>query len=149
MGNGYILDSGVLIGLSKHPHIGLRDELQQMKRKGIRLVTIKEVFAECRTVPLSLVQELGVLVERTEKVAGTAEQLKALEAFQSGGGLSRADRAIIEHAIARRMDILTTDGSMKRRSYREFLKRLDRMSDAKLPSWHLPEIQIVRAHPHS
>jgi len=47
------------------------------------------------------------------------------------------------------MDILTTDNSMKERSYREFLRRLDRMPDMKLPSWRLPEIEVVRAYPYS
>jgi hypothetical protein len=147
--NGFVVDSGVLIGLAKHPYIGLRDQLEQMRRRGVRLVTIKEVFTECKTVPLTLVQQLGLLVERSEQPAGTREQLRTLEAFQGGEGPSRADRSVFAHAIARSMDILTTDNSMKERSYREFLRRLDRMPDMKLPAWRLPEIEVVRAYPHS
>ncbi|HET7442911.1 MAG TPA: hypothetical protein VFJ47_16535 [Terriglobales bacterium] len=110
-------------------------------------MTINDVFAECRNVPLSTVQELHVLVERAARPQGTPDQLRLLEAFQSGAGeLTRADRSLVGHAIARNMDILTTDGSMKVRSYREFLQRLDRLSDANLPHWHLPNIEVVRGH---
>ena len=145
--NGYVLDSGILISIAKHPQSALREKLDDLHRRGVRLVTINDVFAECRNVPLATVQQLNVLVERTARPQGTPDQLKLLESFQGGAGqLTRADRTLVGHAIARNMDILTTDASMKERSYREFLQRLDRMSDAKLPHWHLPHIEVVRGH---
>ena len=144
---GYVLDSGILISIAKYPHSSLRDRLDDLHRRGVRLVTINDVFIECRNVPLTSVQQLHVLVERTARPPGTPDQLRLLDSFQAGTvQLTRADRSIVAHAIARNMDILTTDASMKERSYREFLKRLDRMPDARLPHWHLPNIEVVRGH---
>jgi hypothetical protein len=67
---GYVLDSGVLISIAKYPHSALREKLDELHRKGIRLATIREVFTECHTVPLTTVQQLHVLVERTERPHG-------------------------------------------------------------------------------
>jgi hypothetical protein len=144
---GYILDSGILISIAKHPQSSLREQLDVLQQRGVRLVTINDVFAECRDVPLTTVQELNVLVERTERPQGSPEQLRLLDSFQAGtGDLTRADRSLVGHAIARHMDILTTDASMKERSFREFLSRLNRVPDAKLPHWYLPNIEVVRGH---
>jgi hypothetical protein len=38
-------------------------------------VTIGEVFTECRRVPLAIVQDLHVMVERTEQPHGTRRRL--------------------------------------------------------------------------
>lgn len=144
---GYVLDSGVLISIAKYPHGALSEKLDNLHRQGVGLVTLNDIFAECRTVPLTTVQQLHVLVERTERPQGTPEQLSLLESFQAGAGqLTRADRTLVGHAIARRMDILTTDASMKERSYREFLLRLTRIPDIRLPHWYLPSIEVVKGH---
>jgi hypothetical protein len=58
--------------------------------------------------------------------------------------LARADRAVVGHAIVNRYDIVTTDGAMKERSFREFLRRLGRLPDQRLPAWYIPEIIVVR-----
>ena len=46
------------------------------------------------------------------------------------------EHGIVAHAIAGEYDIVTTDWRM--RSYKEFLTRLDRTADNKLPLWPLP-----------
>jgi hypothetical protein len=143
---GYVLDSGVLISIAKYRHSSLREKLEELHRRAVRLVTIREVFAECLTVHYTIVHEMHVMVERTERPHGTPDQLRLLDSFQGGGAVTRADRSIVGHAIARSMNILTTDASLKEHSYAEFLKRLERMKDARLPPWHLPNIEVVRGH---
>jgi len=81
---GYVLDSGVLISIAKYPQSSLREKLDELYSRGVRLVTINDVFAECHDVPLSTVQDLHLLVERTERPQGTPEQLSLLESFQAG-----------------------------------------------------------------
>src|SRR5579864_4479016 len=81
---GYVLDSGVLISLAKYPYTGLREKIEELHRRAARLVTIKEVFAECVTVPLSVVQQFHMLVEPTQRPHGSAEQFRLLDSFQAG-----------------------------------------------------------------
>jgi hypothetical protein len=145
---GLIVDSGVLHGLAKEhaPHAPLADHL---KREGTRLVTIREVMAECIDVPMAVLQHLNILVEPTRTPSGSQT---LLDAFSSGprtvpwsvDPLPRADRAVVGHAIAARYDIVTTDGAMKDRSFREFLRRLERLPDTRLPAWYIPKIVILR-----
>jgi hypothetical protein len=148
MRNGIILDAGVLQGLAKErpPNTPLTDRL---RKEATRLVTIREVTAECIDVPSMVLQKLNILIEPT-RTPLTSTGL--LDAFSSGArtvpwsidALPRADRAVVGHAIAGRYDIMTTDGAMKDRSFREFLRRLERLPDAKLPLWFIPEIIVVR-----
>jgi len=139
MAVGYILDAGVLQGLAKEraPNTPLGDRLHSERQAGRRLVTIREVMAECLDVPYSLLDALGILVEPT---ASLAECSELLDRFGQ-----KADKHVVAHAIARRLDILTTDGAMKTRSYREMLRDLERMPDDRLPGWFLsfPYIEIV------
>ena len=145
---GLIIDAGVLQGLAKEhaPHTPFADHL---RREGTRLVTIREVAAECIDVPVAVLQRLNILIEPTRTPPGSQT---LLDAFSSGprkvpwsdDPLPRADRAIVGHAIAARYDIVTTDGAMKDRSFREFLRRLERLPDARLPAWYLPKIVILR-----
>lgn len=147
MSRDYLLDAGVLqgIALGKSPNTPLSDRL---RRANARLVTIREVMAECMNVSYRQLDDLGVLVEPTRKPYGGEE---LLDAFSAGPrdvwwrtDLERADRAVVGHAIASRYDILTTDRRMKERSYQEFFRRLTRLPDSKLPGWHLPEIIVVQ-----
>jgi hypothetical protein len=148
MRHGLILDAGVLQGLAKEqpPNTPLTDRL---RTEATRLVTIREVTAECIDVPVTILQRLNILVEPTRIPPGP---LALLDAFSSGprtvpwsvDALPRADRAVVGHAIAGRYDIVTTDGAMKDRSFREFLRRLERLPDAKLPAWYIPEIVVLR-----
>jgi len=145
---GFILDAGVLQGIAKErrPNTPLIDRL---RREPGRFVTIKEVTAECIDVHYTVLQNLNIFVEPTRTPMG---QRGLLDAFSSGprdvswslDQLSRADRAVVGHAIAGHFDIFTTDGAMKARSFREFLRRLERLPDAHLPSWYIPEIFVVR-----
>ena len=110
---------------------------------------IREVTAECINVPFTVLQRLNVQVEPTRMPVGPTS---LLDAFSSGprtvpwsvDALSRADRALIGHAIAGHYDVVTTDAAMKDRSLREFLRRLEKLPDAKLPAWYIPQIMIVR-----
>jgi len=148
MRRGLVLDAGVLQGLAKEqrPNTPLTDRL---RLEAIRLVTIREVVAECIDVPVSVLHRLSVLVEPTRVPPGPTT---LLDAFSSGprtvpwmvGALARADRAVVGHAIAGHYDIVTTDGAMKDRSFREFLRRLGRLPDQRLPAWYIPEIIVVR-----
>jgi hypothetical protein len=148
MRHGIILDAGVLQGLAKEhpPHTPLTARLRQA---ATRLVTIREVTAECIDVPFMVLQTLNILLEPTRTPPGSP---RLLEAFAAGArrvpwsleALPRADRAVVGHAIAGRYDIMTTDGAMKDRSFREFLRRLAQLPDAQLPGWFLPEIIVVR-----
>jgi hypothetical protein len=148
MRNGIILDAGVLQGLAKErpPITSLSDRL---RKEATRLVTISEVIAECIDVPLMVLQKLHILIEPT-RIPPASSGL--LDAFSAGArsvrwsiaALPRADRAVVGHAIAGRYDIMTTDGTMKDRSFREFLRRLERLPDARLPLWSIPEIIVVR-----
>jgi len=141
--NGYVLDSGVLIRLAKDSSNAVRDSLEKLQHTGVRLVTIKEVCQECRTVPVKVLSDLHILVEPTQTPAGDLKQIRMLDAFQAGPGLTRADRAVVGHAIAERLDIMTTDWNMKQRSFKEFLKRLDRLPDSRLPLWYIPTIEVL------
>jgi len=148
MRNGLILDAGVLQGIAKErsPNTPLTDRL---RREPGKLVTIREVIAECIDVSYTVLQDLNILVEPTRAPTGPRG---LLDAFSSGARdvpwsidqISRADRAVVSHAIAGRLDILTTDGAMKDRSFREFLRRLGRLRDDQLPPWYIPEIIVVR-----
>jgi hypothetical protein len=148
MALGHTPDAGVLQQLSKErpPNNPLRDLL---KKLGGRQVTIREVTAECISVSYLVLQELKIYIEPTKTPTGYDKLLDAFssgarDVFWSSEQLKRADRAVIGHAIANRLDVLTTDGAMKARSLREFLRRMDHMPDAKLPSWYIPEITVVR-----
>jgi hypothetical protein len=77
----------------------------------------------------------------------TDKMLSLLDSFQ--GGANRADKALFAHAVARQMDVLTTDGGMKKRSLKELFIRLQRLQDSQLPSWYIPEIEVVRGNLHS
>jgi hypothetical protein len=140
----YILDSGVFISLAREHRPGLREHLKTLGK----LVTIKEVCTECRNVlPVRILSDLGVHIEPTQKPGGDYEQLTLLDSFQAGvGDITRADRALIGHAIARGLDVLTTDARMRYNSYREFLRRLDRLKDARLPLWYIPHIEVLRGY---
>jgi len=139
----YIVDSGVFISLTREHRPGLREYLKSLGK----LITIKEVCAECRNVPVQLLSDLGVIVEPTQTPGGDYDQLTLLDSFQAGvGDITRADRALIGHAIARGLDVLTTDSRMRYNSYREFLRRLDRLSDTRLPLWYIPHIEVLRGY---
>src|SRR6267142_1251974 len=119
MRNGYILDAGVLQGVTKErePNTPLTDRLRREKFN--RLVTIKEVTDECIDVPWVVLRDLRIWVERTRTPPGPAN---ILDAFSSSprdvwwrDQLPRADRAVIGHAIAGCFDVMTTDRRMKPR----------------------------------
>jgi hypothetical protein len=78
--------------LAKYPYTGLREKIEELHRRAARLVTIKEVFAECVTVPLSVVQQFHVLVEPTQRPHGSAEQLRLFRP-EILGGIFRLRRA--------------------------------------------------------
>lgn len=149
MRSGLILDSGVLQGLAKErpPVTLIADRLRQEQSR--RLVTIREVTAECIDVHFEVLSRLNVLIEPTRSPSG---MLGLLDAFSSGPRvvpwsldlLPRADRAVVGHAIACSYDIVTTDAKMRDKSFREFLKRLDGLPEAKIPRWRIPEIIVVR-----
>jgi hypothetical protein len=91
---------------------------------------------------------MHVLVEPS---LGPPDPQGLLQAFSAGKrdlswveDLPRADRAVVAHAIARRFAIVTTDAAMKETSFKEFLKRLERTQDAKLPPWRLPSSLIAK-----
>jgi hypothetical protein len=139
----YVLDSGVLISLARKHRPGFQEYLKTLGK----LVTIKEVCAESRNVPVRILSDLGIIIEPTQTPGGDYEQLTLLDSFQAGvGDITRADRALIGHAIARGLDVLTTDARMRSNSYREFLRRLDRLKDARLPLWHIPHIEVLRVY---
>ena len=147
---GLILDAGILQGLNreKAPNTPLADWLGAEQRKGLRLLTIKEVIAECIDVPVTLLTKLNVSVEQSKT---PPDPQGLLHAFSQGSrsvsfheDLPRADRAVVAHAIAGQYDIVTTDQRMKQRSFKEFLKRLERTSDQKLPPWRIPQIHVAQ-----
>jgi hypothetical protein len=151
MTKGYVLDAGVLQGINKEkpPNTPLRKWLAEEHAKGARLASIREVMAECIDVPAHVLDELGVRIEPTMRPAGSSELLDAFSDHPRSVGwrtdpLRRADRMVFAHAIARRYDIVTTDQAMKDKSFREFLTRLGRLPDSKLPAWHIPEIIILK-----
>ncbi len=143
---GYIIDTGALISVNKE-NVSFTPLRNQLLRKYTPLVTIREVTAECLDVPWKLLKDLNIQIEPTLKPSGPQSLLDAFSGGLReirGALLTRADRAVVGHAIATRLDILTTDRHMKQSSYREFLKRLDRLPDNKLPLWYIPEIIIVQ-----
>lgn len=151
MEEGFVLDSGVLQGINREtaPNTPLADWLRQQHEGDRRLVTIREVMAECIDVPAALLDGLGILVEPTAQPSGSPELLDAFSSHPRSvwwrtDHLARADRAVVGHAIARRYDVVTTDAAMKERSFREFLRRLDQRADDRLPAWYLPEIIVVQ-----
>jgi hypothetical protein len=147
---GLVLDAGILQGLAKErpPNTPLTDWLKAEHARGVRLVTIREVTAECITVPVAVLQQMHILVEPSASPADPQGLLQALPAGKRDlswvEDLPRADRAVVAHAIARRCDIVTTDMAMKEKSFKEFLKRLERTQDANLPPWRLPYILIAK-----
>ena len=147
---GLVLDAGILQGIAREapPHTPLTDWLRDQQRRGVRLVTIREVLSECINLPVATVVELQILVEPSVSPPDPQGLLKAFTAGTHSiiwhDDLAQADRAVVAHAIARHYDIVTTDLAMKRRSFKEFLTRLDRTSDARLPLWRLPQIHIAK-----
>ena|SRR5712691_4169533 len=151
MATGYVLDAGVLQGIAKEkpPNTPLRDWLQGEHAKGARLVTLREVIAECIDVPALVLDQLHIFIEPTTKPPGSPELLDAFSDHPRSvqwrsDPLKRADRTVVAHAIAKRYEVLTTDQAMKDRSFKEFLQRLSRLPDSKLPAWHVPQIIIVK-----
>lgn len=147
---GLVLDAGILQGLAKEkaPNTPLTDWLKAEHARGIPLVTIREVTAECITVPVAVLTQMHI---RVEPSAVPPDPRGLLQAFSAGRrdlpwveDLPRADRAVVAHAIARRFDIVTTDSAMKQKSFKEFLRRLEQTPDAALPAWRLPHILIAR-----
>ena len=129
---GLVLDAGILMGLAKErpPNTPLTDWLKAEQSRAVPLVTIRDVTAECITVPVALLVQMHILVEPS---LAPPDPQGLLQAFSAGKrdlswveDLPRADRAVVAHAIARRFDIVTTDAAMKEKSFKEFLKRLER-----------------------
>jgi len=146
---GLILDAGILQGLEKEnpPHTPLANWLNLKRRQGVRLVTIREVTAECIDVRVSTLEQFGVVVEPSKTPPDPQGLLQAfsagMRAVSFNEELPRADRSLIAHAIAGHYDVVTTDWRMRQRSYKEFLARLDRLHDAKLPPWRLPQFHLM------
>ena len=145
---GLVLDAGILQGAAKErpPHTSLTNWLKGRHVAGVRLVTIREVTAECINVPVALLEELHIWVEPSRT---PPDPNGLLQAFSGGrrsvsfnDDLVRADRAVVAHAIAGQYDIVTTDWRMRQRSYKELLTRFDRMDDHKLPLWRLPRFLL-------
>jgi CheY-like chemotaxis protein len=111
------------------------------------LVTIKEVMAECISVPVALLESLHILVEPSRSPHDPQGLLHSFSAGRRSvwfnDDLPRADRAVVAHAISEHYDIVTTDWAMKDGAFREFLKRLQRMPDRQLPIWRLPYIYVA------
>jgi hypothetical protein len=153
---GLILDAGILQGLEKEkpPHTPLANWLNEKRRQGVRLVTIREVTAECIDVRSSILERLGVLIEASKSPPDPQGLLQAFSggtrAVSFNEELPRADRSLIAHAIAGQYDVVTTDWRMRQRSYKQFLARLDRLHDRKLPLWRLPQFHLAdRGFMHS
>jgi hypothetical protein len=146
---GLILDAGILQGVEKEkpPQTPLASWLNERKRQGVRLVTIREVTAECIDVRVTTLERLGVLVEPSKSPPDPQGLLQAFSggtrAVSFNEELPRADRFLIAHAIAGQYDVVTTDWRMRQRSYKEFLTRLDRLHDKKLPPWRLPQFHLA------
>lgn len=146
---GLLLDAGILQGLAKEhpPHQPLTTWVTNRQRQGLRLVTLKDVMAECITVPVDVLTRLGIVVEPART---PPDPHNLLQAFSSGvravrfnDELKRADRAVVAHAIAGQYDVVTTDWRMRERSFREFLARMERLPDERLPNWRIPQFHLA------
>jgi hypothetical protein len=51
---------------------------------------------------------------------------------------------VFEHAAMNEYDIITTDGNMYARGFREFIRRIKDLPDDELPPFYLPEFVVVR-----
>jgi len=139
--NGLLLDAGVLIGVAKESGEN-RPLYHSLKNEARNLVTIEEVCRECHDVPVKVLEELRISIEPSQKPIGFEKHGHLItNQFQAGRG--RADAAVICHAIARHLDILTVDWRM-RDAYKHLLRRLDKLPDDSLPFWFIPQIEIVR-----
>jgi hypothetical protein len=146
---GVIVDAGILQGVAKErpPHTPLATWLNERKRQRVRLATIREVTAECIDVRVATLEKLGVQIEPSKSPPDPQGLLQAFSggtrAVSFNEELPRADRFLIADAIACHYDVVTTDWRMRQHSYKEFLTRLDRLHDTKLPPWRLPQFHLA------
>jgi CheY-like chemotaxis protein len=145
----YIVDSGVLQGLNKELGPGDGTIHIALKAHPGLLFTIQEVIDECNFAPSTVLERFGIQKEVARRANGFEGYLNA---FSSGlrelkfrpGLWPRADRAVFEHAAVNQYDIITTDGNMHERGFREFIRRIKDLPDDKLPPFYLPEFVVVR-----
>lgn len=149
MGTQYMIDAGVLQGLGKE--LAARDGSIHMALRAHpgSLFTIQEVLDECNPAPDAVLGRFHIRKDVTKRVIGFD---KYLNSFAAGPRklawqphlVPRADRAVFEHAAMNEYDIITTDGNMYARGFREFIRRIKDLPDDELPPFYLPEFVVVR-----
>ena len=66
-------------------------------------------------------------------------------------GQARADKAVFAHALASGMDVLTIDTKMSTGSFKDFVRRMNRLPYSEFSHWRVPKIEVLHLalHIHS